>query len=392
MKRKRSALILLIGFIALWFWWSKLISLSLKDETFIENNPVQAHLSSRKQQTQPNPNSPTSATPSFFRVQTHSSQFITPLSGCHIAKWLYLHPMRRKESFPTNIDTPTRKEVERWRRLDCYEELPSKRVSEKLLELQDGDTVYLPFNRIRKFVQNSLPRLQHKIVILSGQWYLVPPVHSDFLRQLVDHPNVTSWFCQNVPVYAPDFLHHPKVHPWPYGLFDTPFRHEYKRRETFAKAVIQQQQQKEQKIHNFTLAYFDLVTNPEMRANIPVAEASTTPSLDEYYRLVASSRSIFAPNGDRPECYRHYEAIGLGTTPITQLDPWGYRHLAGSVVFNNSDWSVDKWKQHGGISGPPDRNMIYQDYWKRYVEKQVSPRTLLQWDDNWTEVLSFGTT
>ena len=33
--------------------------------------------------------------------------------------------------------------------------------------------------------------------------------------------------------------------------------------------------------------------------------------MQEFYEKVAVSRFLISPHGDRPDCYRHWEAIGL---------------------------------------------------------------------------------
>ena len=60
-----------------------------------------------------------------------------------------------------------------------------------------------------------------------------------------------------------------------------------------------------------------------------------------FHETLREHRYVISPNGDRPECFRHYEALGLGTIPITELDPVLYRHLAaGPVIFSESSWNV----------------------------------------------------
>jgi hypothetical protein len=61
----------------------------------------------------------------------------------------------------------------------------------------------------------------------------------------------------------------------------------------------------------------------------------------DYFLEMAKSKYVVSPNGDRPDCYRHYEAIGLGAVPITQLDPVLYAHFGfGSAIFNNMQWNL----------------------------------------------------
>ena len=90
------------------------------------------------------------------------------------------------------------------------------------------------------------------------------------------------------------------------------------------------------------------------------------------------AKYILSPNGDRPECHRHYEAIGLGTAPITQLDPILFRHLGSSVIYNNSNWNLTLLEEELGPNIEVNRNLIREDYWMTWVDNVVGKR--LNWN------------
>ena len=63
----------------------------------------------------------------------------------------------------------------------------------------------------------------------------------------------------------------------------------------------------------------------------------------QFYAMLLQHDYVMSPNGDRPECYRHYEALGLGTVPLTQLNHNVYHHFIGTgLIFNNTVWSVQE--------------------------------------------------
>jgi len=200
---------------------------------------------------------------------------------------------------------------------------------------------------------------------------------------LYANPNIIKIFCHNAIEYAKQ--DHPKLEPFPFGLqhrnyyvlkaAPTPLE-EY--REAFFKYLELPEKQNEIMI-GWTAA-----KNNRARKKIPRG-----PKLprDEYYDQLAKSRFILSPNGDRPECYRHYEAIGLGTIPITELDPYYHRHLqAAPVLYNTPTWDILdgaaalRWM---GLSEYPtvNRNMIFEEYWMEYIERVVG-YPLRWWDRN----------
>jgi PAS domain-containing protein len=112
-------------------------------------------------------------------------------------------------------------------------------------------------------------------------------------------------------------------------------------------------------------------------------------SFTRYLEEIQSSRYILSPNGDRPECYRHYEAIGMGTIPVTQLDSVRYRHLQGAVIYANAEWknmtALEEQLLEGRLrpstthDDDDHRAMVLEEYWMEYVERVVG-RPLRWWD------------
>ena len=121
--------------------------------------------------------------------------------------------------------------------------------------------------------------------------------------------------------------------------------------------------------------YINRESNPD-RALVPQGEKQPP---DEYYKTMHESKYVLSPDGDRPECYRHYEAIGLGTMPITQLHPHLYRHLAGNVVFNDTMWDVSEMEATLSPNPNVNRRLLFEEYWMEYVERTAG-RPLRWWD------------
>lgn len=64
--------------------------------------------------------------------------------------------------------------------------------------------------------------------------------------------------------------------------------------------------------------------------------------------------------------------------PITQLHPIFHRHLAGSVIFNNSNWSLESLRSEWNPNPKTvNRNIIREDYWIDYVDRIVERK--LNW-------------
>jgi hypothetical protein len=97
---------------------------------------------------------------------------------------------------------------------------------------------------------------------------------------------------------------------------------------------------------------------------------------------LAHSYYVVSLDGDHPDCHRHYESIGLGAVPITQLDPFLYSHLKeAGTIFNNDNWNITELEKV--LPTPPTvqvhRNMIFEEYWMEYIERKTG-RPLRWWD------------
>ena len=100
-----------------------------------------------------------------------------------------------------------------------------------------------------------------------------------------------------------------------------------------------------------------------------------------FYAQLSQHDYVLSPNGDRPECYRHYEALGLGTVPLTQLDYNIHRHFIGTgLIFNNTIWSVQELLETKLSRNPTvNRNAALEEYWMEYVDWVVQRH--LTWYD-----------
>jgi hypothetical protein len=126
------------------------------------------------------------------------------------------------------------------------------------------------------------------------------------------------------------------------------------------------------------LSYLNKLTS-DSRINVPAAGKRV--SLPEFFDGMAHSKYVLSPNGMKPECYRHYEAIGLGTVPVTELNPAFSWHLNGSVIYNNTNWEMDYLQEAlPKYSITVNRNMILEEYWIEYMEKEVKRGPLFWWD------------
>jgi hypothetical protein len=288
-----------------------------------------------------------------FGLSSSPSRFLTTQTGCRIARWFY----------------PTGHNRKKYR--DCIHQPRSKRLTqERARKVKDYDTIYCVFTKLQEFVDTLLDEITSDVIIISGQIQYVPPVANGTIDKLLNNDHVLHWFCQNIPVYGGRNPRHPKISPFPYGLKEVV--HKPNPQLDAYERVFRR------RFHKSTLIYAGYLAPLPKRVHVPILNTSQLEP-EAYFSLMAEAAYILSPNGDRPECYRHYEALGLGTVPVTGLDPFFFRHLvSGPVIFETTDWDLTLLL--GSLDPSPlvNRNLIFEEYWVDYLDSTMK-RSLNWW-------------
>ncbi len=202
------------------------------------------------------------------------------------------------------------------------------------------------------------------------------PVPNRAIFKLLNHTHVLKWFCQNLPMYGGANPFHPKIAPFPYGLKEGGMS-KLNPLPSYKKILFGSIQNKS--LINKTNFIFagPLGHGDGKRSKLPQSSKRMAPAV--YFTEMAKSKYVLSPNGNRPECFRHYEAIGLGTVPITELDPILYQHLeSGPVIYNNKERNLTLLEIELDPRPVVERNLIREDYWMNWVDDIVGFR--LNWN------------
>jgi hypothetical protein len=308
-------------------------------------------------------------------LQSRGLNVITPVSGCYLAAWVYESgPPKFRDCWPLHAHRHLAAQV------DKFSGTPP--------DMQANDTVYINVKGLADFGQNILPQLNVSITLITGQFHKSPrdllPTH--VVQRLLDHPLIARWFCHNIIVHVPLVLtNHSKLAPWPFGIQHAPYiPNQPNPLPAYKEAFVQHLHTP--KTQSIMIGYISPYTNPERQK---IAPSGPKQNLTSYYNDMARHQFIMSPNGDRPDCYRHYEAIGLGAIPLTQLDPALYSHLQdGPVVYSmTSYWNLTEESaplqnvidssQHRPIR--TNRRMVTEEYWMEYADRIVG--TPVRWCD-----------
>jgi len=325
-------------------------------------------------------------------VVNRGLNFLHTWSGCSMASWIYQTPDNgesRRAEYNYN---------------DCLESKDKTLNATNMHHFQAYDTVYVPYDALPEFGRLVLPLFHKPFVLISGQHGLFRPdeYQSTMLatmHNVLNHPHLVNWFVMDPKYQLGEYHTHAKVHPFPMGIYRMGQMEQdtlYPLRVAFLKSLHHPPQNQSRPQLIFT-PY--LSNNGPYRKRVTIPRSTTKLSVTEYYQTIASSRYVISPEGDRPDCYRHYETWALGAIPIVNADPAVYRHFVGHAIFvpqprfkgnwtrkykkrASASWSLKHLHQLIQSSNAThNRNMAFEEYWMEYIDRIVG--IPLQWWDRY---------
>ncbi|KAJ1489313.1 hypothetical protein T484DRAFT_1744084 [Baffinella frigidus] len=185
-----------------------------------------------------------------------------------------------------------------------------------LSNVKENDVVFCRNDFFRTFVTRCLPRLQKRIVLITGRCWL-PALAKDAVSEkvLADH-RILKWYSQN-PMYH-DGAGGGKFFGFPYGV-------ESSSGEILAVArkILRQPTVKSNTLFwaHHTVRRNQLGVRTDVFKQIVNGPPAKKQKLPEYYAEMYRSRYVLSLKGDRPECFRHWESIIFGAIPICNCHP-----------------------------------------------------------------------
>mmetsp|Transcript_37317 Transcript_37317/g.41240 ORF Transcript_37317/g.41240 Transcript_37317/m.41240 type:complete len:405 (-) Transcript_37317:37-1251(-) len=285
-------------------------------------------------------------------------------SGQKISTWIYDGRKAIHENRVTWRNEPEEKKI---------------RDPSDTIKLADNDTIFVSHAKLEEFTENFLPYINKKFVLITTPFHLFYPSIDLLAQNITNHKYLLHWFSSNMGNYTGGHQYHSRVSPFPLGLKPKMGRADFQNpipyyRKAFLKTMNYTEANKTISVF---AGYISQRTN-KVRLDIP-----SGPKLgyEEYLEELARSSYVISPGGDHPDCHRHYEALGLGAIPITNLDPYLYSHLKeGPVIYNNINWNITELISILPKPVPKvNRNIIFEEYWMEYIERVVD-RSLRWWD------------
>ena len=249
-------------------------------------------------------------------------------------------------------------------------------TAEDAEKIKAGDLVYVQVSLLEMFVAKYLQGITARFLLVTGQWrepyltldqsvdrrYMALKNSDQISTAIMNNRFVVHWFMQN------PHIEHEKVGGIPYGIFHGGL-------EAYANA-LRIRAGALNKTSAVALTYFSATH----WSRAPLIEAAKKKGIMQagkvdppvFYKMLAESYFVFSPVGDRPDCYRHWESIGLGALPICNC-PHAYIPLfRDNMLFvAHSDFSLlaqlsDTWAL--STYHVPNRRLVLVAHWRQHFE------------------------
>lgn len=233
----------------------------------------------------------------------------------------------------------------------------SKDVTKYAREVKAQDWIFCDVDLIEKFVETILPQIQNQFILITGKWHLPCLEESKYTDVLIRSEKVMLWFSQNM------IIDHPKCHPFPYGICHI---NTWAVLKEMKKTIINR---------NNEIYFSHLTIHGHLPPAIKAERRDLKERMDEwcpqpmYLAKLHKYCFVVTPHGDRPETYRHWEAIALGCMPISNL-PYQYRKLfAQNMIYLDEMKDVLQLNPNDLTYSCPDVKIVTVSYWINKIKE-----------------------
>ena len=227
-------------------------------------------------------------------------------------------------------------------------------------KIKDYDIVQCQFCLLNYFVVDVLPNIKSKIILLTSQYNYPGLEENSITEELLNHPNIFLWVSQN------HIYRNRKCMNFPFGIHQDKVNFYY-------KFMNNNKVKKNYVITKTKITIQDVLPDEHIRVVYPLLGLESGEYLYYYDFLntLLENKFVLSPEGDRPDCFRHYEAIGLGCVPICNVDLSDI--FGDSMVYldgREMSYCVEfgrvnvKWQR-------PNKKIIFRDFWEQKIKDRI---------------------
>lgn len=206
-----------------------------------------------------------------------------------------------------------------------------------------------------------------KVVIITSQWHLPQIQRNNKTDDLLNNSNILLWISQN-PIYT----NNEKYMAFPYGIR----HHNINDYVNFINSNNINIDKNIKILNQYACAYHHL-PNDHIRKKFDIFGKNSGKGFVNYIEFltnILNSEFVISTSGDRDDCYRHYECIGLNAIPISNIN-YGYKDIFGdNMVYSNAEEMknmIDKNIVDHNYK-KPNRDILTISYWVCKINEKIN--------------------
>ena len=234
-------------------------------------------------------------------------------------------------------------------------------------DIKNFEIIQIQVDYFDFFYDEILPIIRKnniKVIIITSQYHLPQIVRNNKTDDLLNNKNILLWISQN-PIYT----NNEKYMAFPYGMLQCKIN-EYV---NFIKSN-NMNTDKNIKILNQHASVHPHLPKDHIRRLFDVfgKNSGEKSSYTTFLSNILDAEFVISSAGDREDCYRHYECIGLNAIPVSNIND-NYKEIFGdNMIFSNAKEMIDMIDT--GIVNDykkPDKDILTIPYWACKINQRI---------------------
>jgi len=232
--------------------------------------------------------------------------------------------------------------------------------------IKNNDIIQVQNDHLDFFIDIVLPIFKKnniKVIIITSQEWL-PQIHKNQKTDnLLNDENIILWISYN-PIYN----NHVKYLAIPYGIAQWHIN-------SYIDFLKKNKNiQKENKIYNSPSTPHVHLPKNHIRVEYDIFGKNSGDKVNffDYLNNIKKSYFIISTAGDRDDCFRHMESIGLDAIPISNIS-LNYKEVyEDNMIFSNAEEMINMLNNEKEITYKlPNKDILTIEYWKNKIFKRL---------------------
>jgi hypothetical protein len=227
-------------------------------------------------------------------------------------------------------------------------------------DIKNGAIIQIQVDFFDFFYNKVLPIIVNnniKVIIITSQWNLPQIIKNHKTDEILNNNNILLWISQN-PIYT----NHCKYMAFPYGIC-----HQSVEKYVDFLKLADFNNNKNIKILNQHSSVHPHLPSNHIRKQFDIFGKNSGKTLDytEFLTKLLNSEFVISTAGDRDDCFRHYECIGLNAIPVSNING-GYKEIFGeNMVYSNAEEMIEMITKNdiNYQYKNPDRSILTISHW-----------------------------